>query len=550
MIARVPLGCARRAGAVVCGPVSWTSPFIAAARAAAVAVLLGACATEPPEPREPLPGRFAEGEMVVGLEYAVVDNAGLAVGMAQHYAGTGLTGMKLLGEASAWGRMQSAPDAPIDFADLDLFVRSYQDAGFTVLTVALKPHSRWASKDVGLLGAENASPKAEYRALFAEWVTRVVERYDGDGIEDMPGLRWPVALFEIGSEFSSYQPEPVADYLATLEIAYRAAHRANPGVRVAHAAFLTTPVDLDVADPAGYEAAWARTPRHDLHHGLADQRAVLDRPEIFDVINLHNLGAPAELEHQLRWLAHETGRRGYRKPVIVSDTIPTSYIAWGPATDCTGGAQGVLIPPAKEQDRCRLAAFFRKLVDGDPATLAWTRGFVAADHVQRTVIAAEQGVELINLSFTFDLPLLTWRLAQAGAGISAWGGGAKFAMRSGQVLESYPLSHAIGQMMGHLEGVTRVERVALPDHAHRIYKLIRPAGPLWVAWLDRDRVLLPEDGSPSSQAALNLQAPAVLVEPVITEIGRGRPRQSRRQTQGGRLTVELSHTPVYILPLE
>jgi hypothetical protein len=289
--------------------------------------------------------------------------------------------------------MQSAPDAPIDFADLDLFVRSYQDAGFTVLTVALKPHNRWASKDVGLLGAENASPKAEYRALFAEWVTRVVERYDGDGIEDMPGLRWPVALFEIGSEFSSYQPEPVADYLATLEIAYRAAHRANPGVRVAHAAFLTTPVDLDVADPAGYEAAWARTPRHDLHHGLADQRAVLDRPEIFDVINLHNLGAPAELEHQLRWLAHETGRRGYRKPVIVSDTIPTSYIAWGPATDCTGGAQGVLIPPATEADRCRLAAFFRKLVDGDPATLAWTRGFVAADHVQRTVIAAEQGVE-------------------------------------------------------------------------------------------------------------------------------------------------------------
>ncbi|MDX1574794.1 MAG: hypothetical protein R3285_01290, partial [Kiloniellales bacterium] len=222
----------------------------------------------------------------------------------------------------------------------------------------------------------------------------------------------------------------------------------------------------------------------------------------------------------------------------------------GPATDCTGGTQGVLIPPAGEEDRCRLAAYFRRLVDGDPATLAWSRGFVAADHVQRTVIAAEQGIEVINLSFTFDLPLLTWRLARAGAGISAWGGAAKFRMASGQVLESYPLTHAIGQLMGHLEGVTRVERVALPDSAHRVYRLTRAAGPVWVAWLDRDRVLLPEDGTPGSPATLDLGALAVQVEPVITEMDRKTPRRTRHRTQDGRLILELAHRPVYILPLE
>jgi len=527
-----------------------TCHIAAAARAAMTALLLGACAQVPPAAREPLPGRFAGDGIVVGLEYAVVDNPGLAAGMAGLYGGTGLTGMKLLGEASAWGPMQSGPKAAIDFADLDLFVRSYQDQGFTALTVALKPHSRWASKDVGLLGAENASPKPKYRALFAEWVARVVERYDGDGLEDMPGLRWPVELFEIGSEFSSYQPEPVADYLETLAVAYRAAHRANPDVRIAHAAFLTTPVDLDVADPGGYEAAWARTPRRDLHHGLADQRAVLDHPEIFDVINLHNLGAPAEIEHQLRWLAYETGRRGYTKPVIISDTLPTSYIAWGPATTCTGRALGVLIPPAAERNRCRLATFFRKLVAGDPATLAWTRGFVAADHVQRTLIAAEQGVEAINLSFTFDLPLLTGRLARAGAGISAWAGAAKFRMAGGEVLETYPLTHAIGQMMGHLEGVTRIERLAQPAPELRVYKLSRAEGRIWVAWLDLGRVLLPGDGTPSRQATLDVGAPAVRIEPAITEMGRNTPRRTRHTTRDGRLTLGLGHTPVYILPLE
>jgi hypothetical protein len=114
-------------------------------------------------------------------------------------------------------------------------------------------------------------------------------------------------------------------------------------------------------------------------------------------------------------------------------------------------------------------------------------------------------------------------------------------MGNGAVLETYPLTHAIGQMMGHLAGVTRIERVALPDPEHRVYELSRTTGPLWIAWLDRNRVLLPDDGTPSRQAALNLQAPAVLVEPVITEIGRGTPRRTRHQTQGGRLTLRPPH---------
>jgi len=30
----------------------------------------------------------------------------------------------------------------------------------------------------------------------------------------------------------------------------------------------------------------------------------------------------------VKWLAHETGKRGFPKTIIISDTAPTSYTGW------------------------------------------------------------------------------------------------------------------------------------------------------------------------------------------------------------------------------
>ena len=35
---------------------------------------------------------------------------------------------------------------------------------------------------------------------YALWLGAVVERYDGDGIDDMPGLQYPIRHWEIGNE--------------------------------------------------------------------------------------------------------------------------------------------------------------------------------------------------------------------------------------------------------------------------------------------------------------------------------------------------------------
>jgi len=507
------------------------------------------------------PGRFAGDGIVVGFEYALLDNPRLAAGMASAFAETGIPGMKHYVESVQWGNMQASPDAEIDFERFDRFVREYQAHGFTELTISLRPHSPWASKDVRPLTSTDASPKPEYRDLFQAWVEAVIERYDADGVDDMEGLRWPVRRVEIGNELSSYEPEPVEEYLETLRLAYEAAHRASDEVRVGHAAFLFAPVDMDVDDPAEYDVAWETTRRVDNHHDLADMRAVLDHPDRFDFINLHNLGDPYEIEDLMRWVRYETGRRGYEKPVVISDTTPTSYVGWGPANRCTGRPLGVIARPATEADRCRMAAYFTRLLDGDPAALAWTRGFVAADQVQRTVVAAEQGVRLINLAFVSDLFWLTLKPMNAGAGISAWGGAIRINPWTGRVLERYPLFHAIRQLMGHLAGYRSIERVEHPEPRARIYRVEGADGPFWIAWLDPGRVLLPDEDEPSLEATIELPPGAYAVEPVITALGQeaAEPQtldaepgaseaEARPGAATGRLSLRLTHTPVYILP--
>ncbi len=272
-------------------------------------------------------------------------------------------------------------------------------------------------------------------------------------------------------------------------------------------------------------------------------RVILDRPDLLDVINIHNLGDPYEIEHQSTWLHYETAIRKYTKPIIISDTIPTSYIAWGPATTCKGRGLGVVIPPATEQDRCELAHYFTKLVNKDKKTLTWTREFVAADHVQKTIIAAEQGIALINLSFTIDLPFLTAKFMQASAGISAWAGALKINF-NGKVTEKRPLYYSIQQLMSHFNNYDKVERIPHHNDQARIYKITRNNSVFWIAWYNANKVVLPENYSEGIKVFLPMSATKFAIEELTTS--NNAPKRSYTSASNGNLDLQLSHKPIYI----
>lgn len=477
----------------------------------------------------------------VGFEYVLIDKAPRIARLADMMAETHAQSAKHYAEHAEWGAMQSRPNAPIDFTRLDNFVREMQRAGMTDLVICLRSNSRWASRQHRLIGSSDPTPKPEHVAAYEAWVSAIVERYDADGSNDMPGLRYPVRWIEIGSELSSYEPEPVPAYLEMLEHAYRAAHRASKDVQVLHAAFLTTNAFKDHPRPGQYEAAFGAVDQRIMHHGLDAIRQVLDRGDIFDALNIHSLGDPSEIEDVVAWLRWESGRRGYNKPILISDTATTPYIAWGPATECRGNHKGlgIIVAPATEDDRCRLSGYFTKLVNGDRETVQWTHRFAADDLAKRVIIAAEQGVVLINTAFVEDLGWLKLKLFKAGTGPSAWSG--MVDLDKNERREPFVALERTVAWLGAYDSIRRV-----PDATPtvRLYELRQGADVRWAAWVDPQKAVIPGDDVPRQSVELAVDG-AVDVEPVHEGIAGDRVAR-RLEPKNGRVNVWVGFSPIFL----
>jgi hypothetical protein len=99
------------------------------------------------------------------------------------------------GHAFAWALVDPAQDGARDWSFPDAAVRALQAAGVAVvgtLENAVDPR-----EGAGLM--ELYVPREKLEG-FQAFVRDLVERYDGDGHDDMPGLLAPVAAWEIGNE--------------------------------------------------------------------------------------------------------------------------------------------------------------------------------------------------------------------------------------------------------------------------------------------------------------------------------------------------------------
>jgi len=119
--------------------------------------------------------------------------------------------------------------------------------------VLITAESPWASTKPPLLGDRGDSfPKEEYLDEYAEYVTKLIVRYDADGVEDAPKLIYPVHHYGIEREFTGFWPSGDADdYVRLLEIAYPAIKQADPDAQVISVALLL--VDVFDGNPSQEE---------------------------------------------------------------------------------------------------------------------------------------------------------------------------------------------------------------------------------------------------------------------------------------------------------
>lgn len=485
----------------------------------------------------PIPTVFpdGEGEIIIGVEYVVP-------GIGDAFSDLRIPAVKPLPGSFSWDKMQKNPNASIDFSFTDKYVKEFQDNGFTQIVFGLRTSSNLLI-DPWMIDKEYPKTQAvdpTYYSAFANWVKSLVERYDKDGVNDMPELKYPVKHYEIGVEFSSYQPEPTEVYLKTLELGYKAAHEASDQVIVGHSAFLVTPVFRDNPNPNEYEKAFAENLVGTAGKGLKDIRMILDRPDLFDVLNVHNLGWPYEIEQIVDWLKYETSQRGYSKPIIISDTAPTSFAGLGPATVTEGKNLAVMLPPATEADRSRLAQYFKKLISNDTGYINWLRNFLAGDVVQRVVVAAEQRIGLIDTAFTGDLPGATSAIFQAGAGNSGWGGMVDY--QGVQVTGKRPAYYSLQQLQENIRGYESIVRVKT-DEDIRLYRVTKQGEEFFIVWYGYEKLYLPEDQLPIKNVEIDVGASKVTIEKMKTS-----PDILRNSVDivNGILSLTITPEPLYI----
>ncbi|GAG33768.1 unnamed protein product, partial [marine sediment metagenome] len=179
-------------------------------------------------------------------------------------------------------------------------------------------HLEWQPNDWGkdpgdFLPLAHRKGKPCDMEAYKEFLRRLVERYDGDGSGDMPGLRYTIKYWEIGNEpdlGDAFFQGSAEDYFEILKVSYLTIKKADP-----------TAVVLIAALPC-LGAEWkTKGKRHDFN---PEEIFELGAAEYFDILNMHSLGHAKNLKNLLSgynvsdkpiWVTEPGGLGDFKEPV-------------------------------------------------------------------------------------------------------------------------------------------------------------------------------------------------------------------------------------------
>lgn len=386
-----------------------------------------------------------------------------------------------------WGLLEPQPPRQgqhfYSWAKADNFIRNFQKTD-RKLQINIRIYNNWALEYSTKMKAEDPGSgqkvgaivriKPEHLSDWAKFITEFVERYDADGYNDMPGIKYPITHIQIESEADNVWVD-AGRFVQALCVAYNAAKKTYPEVQIMAAGF-----------NVGEFFVLSQREQEELLRSNAFVKHKIDFLQeffpqaqyCFDILSLHlNRGDYEDIPLTVKWFQQQMETNGYQKPIWSEDTSSAPLLA-------DYGREG--------REKLRL------LEQGDPKTIDWFRQEQAKFLVKKSLVAFASYVDKVFLSTSVDWStyfMPEWR----HQGFLDAKGNPK------------PAFYTFKLMVAKLDGFTKVNSLSQTDEY--CYKVeFKNKNPVFVLWN--------ESGEKTVDLSHYILSPNVKITHIITEQGK------------------------------
>jgi len=495
--------------------------------------------------------------------------------------------------AGGWFGMQPRPSAPINFTETDSIVKLFGRHGFS-LAWNLLPNAPWAYPNKPdcqpdtILGipiyTKHCASEIAFEQHWINYIKAVVERYDGDGVNDMPGLQRPVRTYIMTGEIKfgmtgrgdqekgPFWYDSIDNLLRMHRITYAAIHEADPS---GHSKLISSGAllfdlyadfpDYPEFDPMNPNSLIQRRRRGENYRGstyaagwdslkkmLASFGNDTDGIEC-DYIGWHPHFSWRGIEQEFAFIRAYAGN----KPIYVDD-MWCNLFAIGYAA-IPGEAQFTAsrfpnrnwvkaingdFPNALFTSNDPYGELFQKLNTDNRAVLDWYYANGARRLVKSFAAAFGEGAIMVNFSGTNDQPR---GIPLIGRG---WVGG--WINLAGTYQESYfekPQYHTYKLLAGKLRDFTTATELKVSaDPRTRVYEFDRAHGPVYILWSETGEAPPNLDYSKPNGETVTfpVESDNLLLTHIITDTVNTKPRVETIIAQNRKVTMQLGYEPIFL----
>lgn len=452
-------------------------------------------------------------EIQAGKNVNSVFGVGYAVpGYAEKVSEMGARWVKI--PSVCWGRIEPTP--PQDgkhfyrWKHLDGLIKEYQNAGFHI-QIVIKSACPWGTKEFASppeSWRRSYPPKKEHWDDYYQFVYNLVERYDGDGYRDMPGLRYPIRYYEIESEAQHhiFWAGTVGEYCQLLKTAYKAAKNAHPEIKIILAGINFGSLFDDNPSPEDLMRKVRSLPKK-YRREISFIRETLAMVNYYDVVDYHYNRDYTGAYSAVKWLREEMKKYGCQKEIWAGDTASVLWI-----TDVKyGDILKILMNPSHPHHR---------------KVSKWFRAEQAKLSVKKIIVAVGLGIKKVILESIRDFP----SNAYTGVHRESWFLAGFF----NEDKTPRPVFYAYLQLVKKLENFQRVE--SLLRNGTYIYRVIFPdRKPMYIVWSE----------GKSRRIRLDIGCSHVKLEKVITS-ETGKLNVITMKVKEDKVALSIDSTPVFV----